>query len=150
MRMRGCWCLFLCSGRHLRLLNIVIDPGKLNLLFKIAGWPLQIWRLWSAWCFSFVQIFFHLSFVCFAYVLIPSDGNKILCKIIKAHDLRLNMINALGIFRESIEILLTLMLQLLSLNLRAMGDSNNYFLVLHTLAVFAAGIDVSVTYAKLE
>lgn len=60
------------------------------------------------------------------------------------------MINALGIFSKYIEMHLTLMLQLLwYLNLRAMRDSNNYFLVLHTLAVFTDSIDVSVTYPKL-
>ena len=56
----------------------------------------------------------------------------------------------LGIFRECIEMRLTVMLQLLwYLNLRAMRNSNNYFLVLHTLAVFTDSIDVSVTYPKL-
>lgn len=60
------------------------------------------------------------------------------------------MINALGIFRERIEMCLTLMLQLLQyLNLRAMTDSNNYFLVLHTLAVLTDSIGVLVTYPKL-
>lgn len=60
------------------------------------------------------------------------------------------MINALGIFREYIEMHLTLMLQLLwYLNLRAMGDSNNYFLVLRTLAVFTEGIGVPVSFPKL-
>lgn len=64
--------------------------------------------------------------------------------------MRLNMINALGIFRERIEMCLTLMLQLLQyLNLRAMTDSNNYFLVLHTLAVLTDSIGVLVTYPKL-
>lgn len=64
--------------------------------------------------------------------------------------MRLNMINALGIFRECIEMCLTLMLQLLQyLNLRAMRDSNNYFLVLHTLAVLTDSIGVLVTYPKL-
>lgn len=60
------------------------------------------------------------------------------------------MINALGIFRECIKMCSTLTLQLLwYLNLRAMRDSNNYFLDLHTLAVFTDSIDVSVTYPKL-
>lgn len=146
MRMRGCWCLFLCSGHHLRFLNIVIDLGRLNLLFKIAGWYLQIWRLQSA----YVSLYrFFSFFVCFSYILIPNDGiitmrdNESPWSEVK-HDKCLEDIQSVYWIVLNLNVATTVIFKFES-NKRC----KNYFIALHSLAVFTVSIDISVFYPEL-